>query len=114
MIAYCNRDDGNGVGKLMADGFEPFAVGADATVYFRKPTVAAAATFEYSVLECVDHKQLVSEANALGQHGWQLLSIEQPHGWWLGLFMRPAGERERDPEVRDRTGDGVLATCGGL
>ena len=116
MIAYCNRADTERTDKLTADGFEPFAVDNDATVYFRKPVEAPTATFEYTVLECLSHREFVAGSNDLGKRGWQLVDVEQPHGMWFGFFTRQGGEpdREADPEVHDRTGDGVLATCGGL
>ena len=115
-IAYCNRGNENEVKRLMQAGYEPFAVDNDATVYFRRRVEEPAANFAYTVLECLTHREFVAGANALGQRGWQLIDVEQPHGLWFGFFMRPGreDESEADPEVHDRTGEGVLATCGGL
>lgn len=67
-------------------------------------------TFEYTCLECRDHRQFITEANALGAVRWQLIDVEQPHGFFVGFFMREIVDGDDAcPLVHERIEGGALA-----
>lgn len=69
--------------------------------------------WEYRAVECLKHTDLVKHANELGGEGWEMIDIVEPHGFYVGVFKRPA-TGEAFPAVDDRTGEGVLLTAGGF
>lgn len=68
--------------------------------------------YEFTYLESLKHTTLVEKAQALGAEGWQMVTVDQTHGFWVAYFQR---ERTGDaPVVHVAFEDSVLALAGGV
>lgn len=58
----------------------------------RKPT-----NWDFTCIETLDHKKLVTVANEMGDRGWELFDVEQlGAGFWVGFLKRESGIGERE------------------
>lgn len=71
-------------------------------------------SYEFTCIEAVNHQVMLAEANALGALGWQMITTDRPHEFWIAVMQR---ERitgcDPTPAAIDRTGVGAFGVMGG-
>lgn len=48
--------------------------------------------WEYETIHGGDPADFIAESNALGSKGWELVHIEELHGFLVGFFKKPVKE----------------------
>lgn len=76
------------------------------------PQPASSTRWEFSSLECENHRDFVEQLNILGADGWELVSTVEPHGFLVGIMKR--GWIDGSMQVISRIKGGVLEQAGGL
>lgn len=70
--------------------------------------------YEFTCIEAINHRVMLEQANALGLEGWQMITTDRPHEFWIAVFQREKVEgAEPAPAAHDRTGVGVFGIAGG-
>lgn len=70
--------------------------------------------YEFTCITAINHRVMIAESNALGELGWQMVTTDRPHEFWVAVFQREKVDgADPTPAEHDRTGVGVFEIAGG-
>ena len=69
--------------------------------------------YEFTCVTAINHVRMIEAANELGARGWQMVTTDRPHEFWIAVFQREKVEGESVPAEHNHTGVGVFAIAGG-
>lgn len=69
--------------------------------------------YEFCCVEAATHIRMLEAANDLGAQGWQMVTTDRPHEFWIAVFQREKQSEDVSPVAINATGVGVFAIAGG-
>lgn len=70
--------------------------------------------YEFTCVTAINHVKMIEGANELGAQGWQMVTTDRPHEFWIAVFQREKVEgAEPAPAEHARIGVGVFGIAGG-
>lgn len=70
--------------------------------------------YEFTCVTAINHRRMIESANELGALGWQMVTTDRPHEFWIAVLQRERVEgADPTPAEHDCTGVGVFGIAGG-